>query len=289
MADSKEWYFFNPNPAQRVELDFLFTGAERAVAIARSSDRRAFDSKTILLMMLECKAEFNPWLQKLGQSTAMEILKSAVSWILENPSANLLKIQFGSTPKIGHKGVEITSLRGLGLLKIHNHDDLPSCSDKPIAQPTVLIKSSDGYFIELLIHPSASSMSRNKPQRTKGKVTVHLKQESKSDAGLKKSHQGQEVSYIQQSASLCTRDENRPVKVSVVLESKKGSRVMGTHICKECGTPTQSGFMYSRSNLGSIVLCPRCKPTVFNRSFGNIDALDHALTGGRFEGNRSKH
>ncbi len=209
MTESKEVHFFlNPDPIQKAALGFLFSGAEKAIALARSSKHEV---------------------------------------------------------------------------------DEPSARDYIPGQPTVLIRSQDGYFVEVLMSHSASNALHKKNIGSQEKATIHLKQESKSNAALKQRTPSQKAPPIQQREALGPLDGECPKKVNVVLESKKGTRITGTHICEECGTPTQNGFRYGRSNLGSVVLCTRCKPTVFNRSHGNIDALDYALTGGRFEGNRSKH
>ena len=92
----------------------------------------------------------------------------------------------------------------------------------------------------------------------------------------------------------------RPVRVlsedekrrfgNVLLVSKRGSKHNITALCDECGHFSHKLWKYARSDRGSVFLCDRCKPYVYERSFGSIDALDHAETGGhRFEGNRHRH
>lgn len=73
------------------------------------------------------------------------------------------------------------------------------------------------------------------------------------------------------------------------LLSHRGTRTSG-HGCGECGS-TRDVFRYAESNYGETFICQRCKPKVFDRSFGGRreredlpggrrDLLDTAYQGG---------
>ncbi len=74
----------------------------------------------------------------------------------------------------------------------------------------------------------------------------------------------------------------------IILESKRGTKQENPAVCAECKM-LSTVWSYSKSNYGRVNLCRPCKSLVFDRSFGKIDALDLANTGGKFEGNRHKH
>lgn len=73
----------------------------------------------------------------------------------------------------------------------------------------------------------------------------------------------------------------------IVLISKRGVRE-GDGTCDNCGMRHTSVWHYKESNQGRVCLCGVCKQTVFDRSFGRIDAMDHAVTSS-FETNRRRH
>lgn len=80
-----------------------------------------------------------------------------------------------------------------------------------------------------------------------------------------------------------------PVSTHLILYSRRGSRVTGKEFCRECGTRKDHIWRYAESNRGTVYLCSECKPLVFDRSFGHIDAMDHAESGGQWESNPHKH
>jgi hypothetical protein len=84
-------------------------------------------------------------------------------------------------------------------------------------------------------------------------------------------------------------DEEKKVIGNIRLISRRGEKYNSKITCDECGGVTSTAWKYLKTNRGEVYLCSRCKPYVFNRSFGSTDALDHAETGGFFEGNRSRH
>jgi len=73
------------------------------------------------------------------------------------------------------------------------------------------------------------------------------------------------------------------------LISRRGTRVDGARVCAECGRLKTPVWHYTRSSRGEVCICTFCKPRVFNRSFGKLDALDFAQRGGGFESNRRNH
>ncbi len=75
----------------------------------------------------------------------------------------------------------------------------------------------------------------------------------------------------------------------LLLESKKAEWLNEEKICDNCQCVSKPSWKYSKSNKGLIHLCSRCKPIVYSKSFGKIDALDIAQQGGSFESNRRKH
>ncbi len=81
---------------------------------------------------------------------------------------------------------------------------------------------------------------------------------------------------------------NKEHKEKIILESKRGTRIDNQTLCDGCAMIT-TVWSYRESNYGRVNLCAKCKVYVFDNSFGSLDALDYAETGGRFEGNRSKH
>lgn len=88
-------------------------------------------------------------------------------------------------------------------------------------------------------------------------------------------------------------EESGPLKRSdlpppIILESKRGTKIESTTRCSECHGLADVVWRYAKSNFGVVHLCRFCKAIVFDRSFGEIDAMDSALTGG-FETNPRKH
>lgn len=80
----------------------------------------------------------------------------------------------------------------------------------------------------------------------------------------------------------------------VKLFSKKGIIVFEKHVCDNCGTIVNRPTKYSKSIFGVVFVCSKCKPVVFNRSFGNIEIKGENLikknikSGGLWEKNRRK-
>lgn len=80
----------------------------------------------------------------------------------------------------------------------------------------------------------------------------------------------------------------------VKLISKKGDIIFEKHVCDNCGTVVNRPTKYLKSNFGTIFICSKCKPLVFNRSFGDIEIQGENLiknnikSGGLWEKNKRK-
>lgn len=82
---------------------------------------------------------------------------------------------------------------------------------------------------------------------------------------------------------------NKKITGELYLQSKRGIRIAERTECNVCGYPASPVWRYAQSNHGVVHLCNQCKPRTWDHSFGKLDAMDVAYTGGQFEGNRSKH
>ena len=73
------------------------------------------------------------------------------------------------------------------------------------------------------------------------------------------------------------------------LISKRSSKLLDGGTCANCKKSYPLLWRYAESTIGSLNLCTDCKPLLLDFSFGKMDALDHAVTGGGFEQNRRRH
>jgi hypothetical protein len=75
----------------------------------------------------------------------------------------------------------------------------------------------------------------------------------------------------------------------------RGSKVEGKHECGRCNKAVHNLHRYAKSSIGPVILCASCKTPLIRKAKAKLnkitktDALGYASTGGRFEGNRSKH
>jgi hypothetical protein len=77
--------------------------------------------------------------------------------------------------------------------------------------------------------------------------------------------------------------------VSLILISRRGSRVEGTRICDGCKKPSPETWRYTESSRGTVHLCSKCKQRNYEKSFvKKTDALDYCTFGGGFESNRRR-
>jgi DNA-directed RNA polymerase subunit RPC12/RpoP len=91
--------------------------------------------------------------------------------------------------------------------------------------------------------------------------------------------------------SLSKPNKKKKQKEGIYLISKRGVTLKGRYACTNCNKTVDNPTRYAESNKGPVILCASCKSKIRLRSFPpeKRDALDFATTGGRFEGNRSKH
>ena len=76
---------------------------------------------------------------------------------------------------------------------------------------------------------------------------------------------------------------------TLILRSHRACRVNEPKHCDSCNARVRVSWRYAESNRGMVHLCDRCKPNVYVRSFGEKDAMNISVQGGRFESNRRKH
>lgn len=79
-----------------------------------------------------------------------------------------------------------------------------------------------------------------------------------------------------------------PKKVKLLLISRRGTKTERAMECAACHRSQLVTWHYKESTRGSVNVCERCKPRLFDRSFGRKDALDFCQLGGGFESNRRK-
>lgn len=84
---------------------------------------------------------------------------------------------------------------------------------------------------------------------------------------------------------------NKKNNKGIRLISKRGMKLPGRHSCTNCSKIVNNPTRYAKSNKGPVILCAPCKSEIRRRSFPlkKRDALDFAVSGGRFEGNRRRH
>jgi hypothetical protein len=78
-------------------------------------------------------------------------------------------------------------------------------------------------------------------------------------------------------------------KQKLQLISKRGTRFERSRKCDKCDKVYPVTWRYAKSTKGTVYLCVRCKAAVPRVGARKVDALDHAITGGHFEGNRRRH
>lgn len=91
--------------------------------------------------------------------------------------------------------------------------------------------------------------------------------------------------FIDHRSTVHDHGKRRPLH----LVSRRGKRFEGLSRCDECLRLHPEIWKYKQSSRGEVGLCGRCKGIVLDRSFGRVDAMSRALTGGGFETNRRRH
>lgn len=79
------------------------------------------------------------------------------------------------------------------------------------------------------------------------------------------------------------------VNAELILISQRGIRLDRTARCAFCGVKRRPVWNYAQSSQGPVAVCSKCKPWVFDLSFGYKDALHGALRGGAWEQDRRRH
>jgi DNA-directed RNA polymerase subunit M/transcription elongation factor TFIIS len=120
---------------------------------------------------------------------------------------------------------------------------------------------------------------------------VHLKRVKNSTKTCKIC--GKSVRKLQKHMQAVHKNATKIVAIhknttKIVLISKRGIRVKDGR-CDECGMLEKVVWRYAQSNCGTVYICDRCKPKILDSSFGRIDALDTAISGGAFETNPHRH
>lgn len=72
------------------------------------------------------------------------------------------------------------------------------------------------------------------------------------------------------------------------LISQRGTRIHVPCMCNICNKTTSPTWHYKESTKGSVNVCLLCRPALLDKSFGKLDALDHAVSGGGFETSRRR-
>lgn len=78
-------------------------------------------------------------------------------------------------------------------------------------------------------------------------------------------------------------------KLKIYLKSNNSKMIFGEYVCDQCCVSCENIHVFSKSNIGKVYICSRCKPTLLEVSFGKEDALNHAVRGGKFDSSRNKH
>lgn len=66
--------------------------------------------------------------------------------------------------------------------------------------------------------------------------------------------------------------DEEPGRPLLVLVSQRGRLVMEGGTCAECRRKAKRLWRYAETSVGVASVCSRCKPQVFDRSFGPVDA-----------------
>src|SRR5262245_3741752 len=89
-----------------------------------------------------------------------------------------------------------------------------------------------------------------------------------------------ETERLRQVARAEEEEMRRHPAPKLFLESRHGIRSTEARQCDECGVRKNLLWRYRKSNKGIVYICNTCKPIVFDRSFGSVDAFDSVVSGG---------
>jgi len=128
------------------------------------------------------------------------------------------------------------------------------------------------------------------------KITLDIKDFVKRVDDLSKKFEEElPASLREQSTNPKSGSNAETEKISIVLNSKRGTKIDDYHKCSQCHAIKKPIYRYSESNIGVAYLCGVCKDEVFDRSFGHIGPQGENLigrtikSGGGWETNRRKH
>lgn len=75
----------------------------------------------------------------------------------------------------------------------------------------------------------------------------------------------------------------------ISYENKNGFIYKNRINCSNCRIISTPTWRYTQKSGDDVFLCKECKRIIFAKYFEKTDALDHAVSGGMFEGNRRRH
>lgn len=197
-------------------------------------------------------------------------------------------------------------------LKLHNNLSQPAIEEKDDVIPKINATkkekrdSENKLEINHIENDKKIDLDKNHisniKKSTKNKRRIYCKDlvsndsEKKETSSVIKSPFSENVSsrvdFAVEYAERCAANRallSKKIIGELYLQSKRGIRITERTECNVCGYPASPVWRYAQSNHGVVHLCNQCKPRTWDHSFGKLDAMDVAYTGGQFEGNRSKH
>jgi hypothetical protein len=84
------------------------------------------------------------------------------------------------------------------------------------------------------------------------------------------------------------RNAIHPEGPQIAITTRHATRLAGPAECADCRGILKVGWQY-QTNSGPVILCGLCRDRALDRAFGHHDALDVAVSGGRFDSNRRRH
>lgn len=99
----------------------------------------------------------------------------------------------------------------------------------------------------------------------------------------------QDNQAVQNTPAVQAKIKEKPKIKYVGIANKEGFRYSDLKECAACGSSSKSTWRFMTTAGKDVFICSKCKPAIFEYSFGKKDALDYAVLGGMFEGNRRRH
>lgn len=85
------------------------------------------------------------------------------------------------------------------------------------------------------------------------------------------------------------KKSNRKKIKYIQLENKECQKITGLKLCDSCGVETKITWKYISALGLNVHICKKCRPILLEYSFEKKDALDFAVYGGKFDGNKRRH